>query len=112
MNYESINFALAETFVQKYAPEMSDVDSLILGCTHYPLLKSFFEQEISDVRIISQADFMGEKLADYLKRHPEIESFLSKQNKRDFVVTKLSKHYKEVAEKLFEKISIKEVNFF
>ena len=106
---ESNDFALAEKYAKKYAREMSGVDSLILGCTHYPLLKKYFEQEIPKVQIISQADFMGEKLADYLKRHPEIDSFLSKQNKRDFVVTKLSKHYAEVAEKLFENIRFQEI---
>ncbi|MDD4556430.1 MAG: glutamate racemase [Alphaproteobacteria bacterium] len=108
---ESNDFALAETYAKQYAREMTEVDSLILGCTHYPLLKKFFEKELPNVHLISQADFMGEKLAKYLNRHPEIESVLSKAGKREFVVTKLNQHYSEVAKKLFEEISIKEINF-
>ncbi|MFV0626850.1 MAG: glutamate racemase [Alphaproteobacteria bacterium] len=106
---ESNDFVLAEKYVKQYAPDMKDVDSLILGCTHYPLLKKYFEKEIPYVHIISQADFMGEKLENYLQRHPEIDKVLSKNAQREFVVTKLNKHYQEVAEKLFENISIKEV---
>lgn len=55
------------------------IDTVILGCTHYPILypkiREFLPQQ---VRIISQGDIVAASLADYLRRHPEMEQTLSK----------------------------------
>ncbi|MCQ2289263.1 MAG: glutamate racemase [Muribaculaceae bacterium] len=56
-----------------------DIDTVILGCTHYPLLlnkvKQFMPQGIN---VVSQGDIVARSLADYLQRHPEIEARCSK----------------------------------
>lgn len=50
------------------------IDSLILGCTHYPLLMPVIKKYIpSNVSIIPQNNIVAVSLKDYLKRHPEIE---------------------------------------
>ena len=54
------------------------VDTLILGCTHYTLIKECLRNQHS-VSVISQDEIIPEKLHDYLNRHPEIERRLSKQ---------------------------------
>lgn len=56
------------------------IDSLILGCTHYPLLLDSIKRFLPnpDVRIIEQGKIVAAKLVDYLERHPEIENVCSK----------------------------------
>ncbi len=89
----------AKYFVGKYLRELlakdSQIDTLVLGCTHYPLLKEMIEgwlryhEEIEEsnfpqaihtehIRIISQGTLVAQSLADYLRRHPEYESRLTK----------------------------------
>ena len=89
----------AKYFVGKYLRELlakdSQIDTLVLGCTHYPLLKEMIEgwlryhEEIAEsnfpqaihtehIRIISQGTLVAKSLADYLRRHPEYESRLTK----------------------------------
>lgn len=89
----------AKYFVGKYLRELlakdSQIDTLVLGCTHYPLLKEMIEgwlryhEEIEEsnfpqaihtehIRIISQGTLVAKSLADYLCRHPEYESRLTK----------------------------------
>ena len=50
-----------------------------LGCTHYTLLKECLRGSLHGVTVISQDEIIPQKLHDYLARHPEIESRLSKQ---------------------------------
>lgn len=54
------------------------VQSLILGCTHYVALKDRIAAMMEDVDLISQDDIIPAKLEDYLNRHPEMETRLSK----------------------------------
>jgi glutamate racemase len=51
------------------------VDTLVLGCTHYPLLRKVFEQVLPEkVRLLDPAPFVAERLVDWLQRHPEFRS--------------------------------------
>ncbi|MGQ7869185.1 glutamate racemase [Sunxiuqinia sp. sy24] len=65
------------------------IDSLILGCTHYPLLidsiRKFIPQE--GVRVIEQGKIVTQKLQNYLLRHPEIDENCSKTSTRKFLTT-------------------------
>lgn len=73
----------ADYFVEKYLTELLErdpqIDTIILGCTHYPLLQEKIEaflaqQTISQqsVSVIAQGDIVAESLADYLERHSDI----------------------------------------
>ena len=54
-----------------------NVDTLILGCTHYPFLQKDIERIMGkNCRVLNGPDIVAEKLADYLSRHPEIEERL------------------------------------
>lgn len=55
--------------------------SLVLGCTHYTALKAGLMREFPHLRILSQDDIIPRKLADYLKRHPDIREKLSVKSK-------------------------------
>ena len=86
------------------------VDTLILGCTHYPLLKTFLRQCCGEkVNIISQDELMGEKLRDYLFRHIEIDICLSRNNELKILVSQNDEKYREVAKFLFPDILVEEV---
>ena len=62
--------------VKKYlAPlKQRQVDTLILGCTHYPMLmKEFVRLAGKRIKVLDAPKIVAEKLVDYLKRHPEVE---------------------------------------
>jgi glutamate racemase len=79
----------ADYFVEKYLTELLErdplIDTIILGCTHYPLLQEKIENflnqnskfKIQNYTIISQGEIVAESLADYLNRHPEIANKLT-----------------------------------
>ena len=55
------------------------IDTVILGCTHYPLLYPKIRACLPpDVRLIAQGEIVAKSLTDYLHRHPEMESRLSR----------------------------------
>ena len=85
------------------------VNDLILGCTHYPLVKEYFRRYLpSNVRVVSQDELMGDKLKDYLRRHAEIETRLDKNRCYQFGVSRLNKHYRQLADMLFPGIDVAE----
>ncbi|MBQ4507884.1 MAG: glutamate racemase [Paludibacteraceae bacterium] len=71
----------ADWFVDKYIRELLERDpeteTVILGCTHYPLLRSKIELSLarlgSKAEVVAQGDIVAVSLADYLQRHTEIE---------------------------------------
>ncbi|HEY1095810.1 MAG TPA: glutamate racemase [Alphaproteobacteria bacterium] len=80
------------------------IDGLILGCTHYPLLKPLLKNILPPhIDLISQDDFLPAKLENYLERHPEIEATLSRKSHYRFCVTDLAASYQTMANKIFGK---------
>src|SRR3989338_5527514 len=79
------------------------IPTLILGCTHYVVLKDLIRKLAPGVRVISQDELIADKVRDYLARHSEIESKLSRSGKQTFVVTKLTPEFQAQAEKWFDR---------
>ena len=82
----------ADYFIQKYLNELLEqdhkIDTILLACTHYPLIKKRIEQFLpSDITVIAQGDIVAASLEDYLNRHTEIEAQLSKNNSIQFYTT-------------------------
>jgi glutamate racemase len=73
------------------------VDRIILGCTHYSLVKAQIRRLVS-VPVLAQDEIVPEKLADYLRRHPEIETKLSRRSSRTYRVTDLTPSYERLAQ--------------
>lgn len=64
------------------------IDAIVLGCTHYPIVKDFIEKSISpDIKVISQGEIVAEKLVDYLQRHSDIEQKISKNSETLYFTT-------------------------
>jgi len=82
----------ADYFVKKNLEELfekgENIDVVLLGCTHYPLLKEKIEEYLPvGVKLISQGEIVASSLADYLQRHTEIETRCAKNANRHFYTT-------------------------
>lgn len=90
----------------------SQIDTLLLGCTHYPLLLEKIRQFApADCTLLSQGDIVSKSLADYLHRHPEMEINCSKNGDRTFLTTDDSALFDRQAEMfLREEVNSRQVN--
>lgn len=78
------------------------IDTLLLACTHYPLLMDKIRQVTPDhVRIIAQGDLIADSLSDYLVRHPEIAQKITRDGSRRFCTTGNSAIFEEHASTFF-----------
>ena len=92
----------ADYFVQKHINLLlekdSDIDTLILGCTHYPLLIEKIRQFTpAHIRIVPQGEYVARSLQDYLRRHPEMDSRCTKNGTCRFLTTESTSKFEESA---------------
>ena len=92
----------ADFFIKKYTDELMaqhhDIDAIILGCTHYPLIQEKIKKHLpSKVQLLSQGNIVAESLKDYLKRHHEMEKKCSKQQTVTFYTTDLPETFDKSA---------------
>ena len=74
------------------------IDTIVLGCTHYTLFQRKISRYISkDITLISQGIIVARSLADYLKRHPEIEERCTRQGRRDFYTSEMADFFERLA---------------
>jgi len=75
-----------------------NIDTLLLGCTHYPLLMKEIKKIMGrNIKVPSPGKIVAASLADYLSRHPEIETLLTKKEKRLFNTTDDADRFKSMA---------------
>lgn len=96
----------ATSILRKYLKPLKacNVDTLILGCTHYPFMQKQFEKYMGKkTKVFNTGEVVAKKLKDYLARHPEIEEKLTRaktgQGKRLFLTTDDPASFKTFAEK-------------
>ncbi len=97
---------LAIPIIQKYLKPLiaKKIDVLVLGCTHYPILKKEIKSIIGDkIKIISQDEIIPKKLNEYLNHHPEIEKKLSKNKNIKILFTDITPTVEELTLKWFGK---------
>ena len=92
----------ADYFVRKNINHIfvsdSQIDTLVLGCTHYPLLEAKIRKYLPEgVTLLSQGAYVAESLRDYLLRHQEMESRLSKNGGCHFMTTEAKDKFSEAA---------------
>jgi len=84
-----------------------DIDTLVLGCTHYPLLLPQIRRFVPrDVCVISQGEYVAESLKSYLSRHPEMKQYCTTGGTCIFLTTESESKFEESAS-LFVKRTIK-----
>ena len=94
------NTAGADYFIKKNLENLmrrnQSIDTVLLACTHYPLLKDMIRKYLpAEVTILSQGEIVAKSLAEYLNRHPEIENRISKEGKREFYTTDSTDDFNE-----------------
>jgi glutamate racemase len=104
-NYEQ-NSHGADYFVKKNLHNIFEkgetIDVLLLACTHYPLLREKIEEHLPiGVKLLTQGEIVAESMADYLQRHPEIESLCSKSGGREFYTTDSTEDFDSHASNFF-----------
>lgn len=87
------------------------IDTIILGCTHYCILKTQVRRAVGrHVSIISQADIIPAKTAQYLRNHPELERRLGQNARRTFLVTRFTHSFSQTARQWFGRpVKLKQV---
>ena len=82
--------------------DLEHYNGLILGCTHYALIKNKMRSAAdAPMNILTQDEIIPEKLEQYLAKHSDMESSLSKGGTIDFFVTDYTDRYQKAANKLF-----------
>ncbi len=107
---------LAIPFIQKYLkPLMSKkLDALVLGCTHYPMLKKEIKNSLQlknkQIQIISQDEIIPPKLGRYLIRHREIADRLSENGSMKILVTDKTQNLSELVKKWFGNYAVEVIS--
>lgn len=89
-----------------------EIDAVILGCTHYPLLMSSIVKHVpTGVRIIPQGEYVANSLRDYLNRHTDMDERLTKNGTCQYFTTESEDKFEETAQIfLHEKVNVKHVD--
>lgn len=116
VEYNEADSPGADYFVKKrldaLAQKDSLIDTIILGCTHYPLLMPKIEKyKRPGVRIVAQGEYVANSLKDYLKRHPEMNEKCTKTGTCQYFTTENPMRFQEQAQVfLHEKIQVNHVD--
>ncbi len=92
----------ADYFVQKRIGNLlrkdPEIDTIILGCTHYPLLlNKILKYTPRTIKIIQQGDYVAASLKQYLQRHTDIEALCTRQGSCRFLTTESVEKFEESA---------------
>lgn len=105
----------ADYFIRKYIDQLlskdPQIDTVILGCTHFPILLPKIRQYIPNhISVIAQGEYVAESLKDYLKRHPEMDAKCTKNGNCQFYTTEAEEKFSESASTfLKQQISVKHI---
>lgn len=97
----------ADYFVKRHVDSLLSkdpaIDTIILGCTHYPMLIEKIRKYVPQgVRVLTQGTAVAASLKDYLCRHPEIDALCSKGGSKVFCTTESDSRFREQASRFLE----------
>ena len=103
VEYNEADSPGADYFVKKRIDQLMrldpQIDTIILGCTHYPLLMPKILKYLpAGVRVVPQGEYVAESLKDYLWRHPQIEQRCKKNGEAKYLTTENPEKFKEQAQ--------------
>lgn len=92
----------ADYFVDKYVRSLlsqdSTIDTIVLACTHYPLLYPKIRAAVpSSVKVVNQGEIVADSLADYLRRHPEMDSRIARGGICSYLTTENPDKFNDLA---------------
>jgi glutamate racemase len=115
VEYNEADSPGADYFVKKRIDQLlrqdPQIDTIILGCTHYPLLLPKIHKYIPrGIRIIAQGEYVASSLQQYFVRHPEMEQRCTKNGQTRYLTTENPERFKEQAQIfLHESIEVENV---
>lgn len=115
VEYNEADSPAADYFVEKQICQLlrtdPEIDTVILGCTHYPLLMSKILKYIPrGVRIVPQGEYVAESLKQYFINHPEMESLCSKGATVQYLTTENPEKFSESARLfLHEEVDVRKI---
>lgn len=95
---------LAKPFLLKYLKPLINkkIDALVLGCTHYPIIKKEIREIVpKNIKVISQDEIIPKKLKEYLSQHPEIAGKLSRNKSVKIITTDKTQNMDNLVKKWF-----------
>jgi glutamate racemase len=98
-----LNHPETKKIVKKYLQSLKNkqIDTLILGCTHYPVLKEIIKARISQkVKLVDSAEEVVRELKIFLAKNSEVEKSLAKEGEHKFFVSDLTPQVPRIAERL------------
>ncbi|MBN2322039.1 MAG: glutamate racemase [Acidobacteria bacterium] len=107
----------ADYFIKQHIDRLTArdprIDTVVLGCTHYPLLQEKIARYLPPgIEIVSQGPIVAESLADYLKRHPEIAARCGRGGRREFYTSEKAVVFDKLATLFYGKeIHSREMEF-
>lgn len=113
---DEINSPATDYFVEKYTTQLlnqsPEIDTVLLACTHYPLLAHKIKEHIPEhISIVCQGKIVADSLADYLNRHPEIEKRCLKNSTTEFLTSENPSNFANLAQTfLGHKIDAKHID--
>lgn len=115
VEYNEADSPGADYFVKKRIDQLMlldhEIDAIILGCTHYPLLMPKIVKYVNPgIRIVPQGEYVAESLKDYFLRHPEMEEKCTKNGIVHYLTTENPDKFKESAQLfLHEDVEVKNI---
>ena len=101
-----------EREINRLLKQSPHIDTVVLACTHYPLLYPLIRRFLPDhIRLLSQGELVADSLADYLIRHPEVEQLCTKGGQIRFFTTDNGADFEEKAATFYgQPVKATEVN--
>ena len=93
--------ALVATFCAQLLALDPLVDTVLLGCTHYPLVENLFQKHLGDRRAVSQGTIVADKLVDYLSRHSDVADRIDRTGSRRYLTTKSDETLSSLASRFY-----------
>ena len=92
--------------IEALLKQNSKIDTVIIGCTHYPHLIELIKKHLPDnITLLLQGTIVADSLVDYLQRHGDIDQLCTKSGKRQFFTTENSNNFSMKASQfLHEKV--------
>lgn len=112
VEYNEADSPGADYFVRKRVDQLmaldSEIDTIILGCTHYPILLPKIRKYVPDtITIVSQGDYVAGSLKNYFERHPEMETKCTKGGRVHYLTTENPDKFRESAQQfLHENVDV------
>ena len=103
VEYNEADSPGADYFVKKRIDQLMSldpqIDTVILGCTHYPILLPKIHKYIPEgIRIISQGEYVASSLQQYFERHPDMEKRCTKNGQTRYLTTENPEKFQESAQ--------------